>query len=331
MRFWDEVEVRVIGGKGGDGLVSFFREKTNPKGGPDGGDGGDGGNVIFFSDPHLQDLAFFSYHRLLKAEDGKNGGKNRRQGKKGNDLRLGVPVGTVLYIKDETEDRWRRVFDFDRPHLEFCVAKGGKGGWGNAHFVSATRQSPRIALPGEKGEEKKVKLVLKLIAEVGLVGLPNAGKSTLLSVLSSARPKIAPYPFTTLVPNLGVLRCFGRKIVIADIPGLIKGAHRGKGLGDRFLKHIERTKMLLWLIDASSPSVVRDYKVLKEEIASYKPGLLGKKRILVLTKIDIVPDWKAKLRSLAKEVQEEILPISAVAHKGLKRLKKRICAEVEKL
>ncbi|MCD6194841.1 GTPase ObgE [bacterium] len=329
MKFWDEVVVKVVAGKGGDGLVSFFRERINARGGPDGGDGGDGGDVVIFSDPSLSDLSYFSHQRFLRAQNGKNGGKNRRQGKRGADLRVGVPVGTVVYEWNE-KFAWQRVFDFNKPNLEFRVAKGGKGGWGNAHFVSAVRRSPRVALPGEKGERKKIKLVLKLIAEVGLIGLPNAGKSTLLSVLSSARPKIAAYPFTTLIPHLGVLKCPTGKVVIADIPGLIQGAHKGRGLGDRFLKHIERTKILVWLIDSSSSSPVEDYRILKKELSSYKPGLLGKQKILVLTKIDIASDWREKMKVLQREVKDLIIPISAATHQGLKKLILAICQETKK-
>lgn len=331
MKFWDEVKVKVAAGKGGDGLVSFFRERTNAKGGPDGGDGGDGGSVVFFADPHLGDLSFFSHHKSLQAENGRNGGKNRRQGKKGKDLRLGVPVGTVVYEWDKKSSLWQKVFDFNKPYLELVVAKGGKGGWGNAHFVSATRRSPRIALPGKKGEVKKIKLVLKLIAEVGLIGLPNAGKSTLLSAISSARPKIASYPFTTLVPNLGVLKCPSAKVVVADIPGLIRGAHKGKGLGDRFLKHIERTKILVWLIDSTNNSPLEDYQTLEKELFSYKPGLLSKQRVLALTKIDIASDWQEKKKRLERLTKDLVIPVSAATHKGLRELVLAICRKAKRI
>ncbi|MCD6422462.1 GTPase ObgE, partial [bacterium] len=264
-------------------------------------------------------LSFYSHNRYLRAEDGKGGGKNRRQGRKGKDLILSVPVGTVVYEWKEELKKWRRLFDFTKDGQTLCVAKGGEGGWGNAHFVSATQQSPRIALPGKPGEKKKIKLVLKLIAEVGLVGLPNAGKSTLLKVISRARPKVAPYPFTTLVPNLGVVEHKGKRFVVADIPGLIEGAHKGKGLGDKFLRHIERTRLLLWLLDCTG-NPLKDYQVLKKELFAYKPGLLGKKRLLVLTKIDVCPRWKEKKKKLEEKTSETVVPISAVTHKGIEEL-----------
>lgn len=281
MQFIDEVTIQVRAGDGGNGRVSFRHEKFVDRGGPDGGDGGKGGDVVFMASRNQNTLVAFRYQKELIAEPGGPGGKTRKHGRNGKDLTVSVPVGTTIsadgvVIGDLTEDEQTCI-----------VAAGGRGGFGNAHFISSTRQAPKFAEPGGEGEEKALTLELKLIADVGLVGLPNAGKSTFLSVVSNARPKIADYPFTTLTPNLGVVDVEdGRSMLIADIPGLIEGAAEGKGLGDAFLRHVERTAVLLHLVDATSETIPEDYMTIEAELASYKVDLSAKPRIVALTKTD---------------------------------------------
>jgi len=323
MHFWDEVEIKVEGGKGGNGLVSFARERINPKAGPDGGDGGDGGSVVFCSNKKIADLTFFSFHKFIKAPNGENGGKNRKKGKKGEDLIIEIPIGTQIFEFNKNNKKWVFLKDFKSEGEKLIVAKGGRGGWGNYHFLTSTHQSPRIALKGERGEKKRIKLVFKMIADVGLVGLPNSGKSTLLSVISNAKPKIADYPFTTLIPNLGVVE-FENKFVVADIPGLIEGASQGKGLGDKFLKHIERTKILVVLIDATSPDPLKDYLTLINELKAYKISLLNKEQIIALTKIDIAGDVAQKIKILKLKSHKDVIPISSHTHKNISKLLKKI-------
>jgi GTP-binding protein len=283
MKFVDLTQIEVIAGKGGDGCVSFHREKFVPKGGPDGGDGGDGGSVIFHADPQLHTLQDIRYHQKYKAENGQPGQGNRRSGKKGRDIRIRVPVGTLIRDRESGELR----VDMVEEGQTWTAAEGGSGGWGNQHFANAVNKTPRYAKPGLPGGSRKLELELKILADVGLVGLPNAGKSTLLSVVSAARPRIADYPFTTLVPNLGIVR-YGdyRSFVMADIPGLIEGAHSGRGLGDRFLRHIERTKVLLFMIDVNEEDIPAAFRTLLEELTKFKKELAAKPRLVCISKID---------------------------------------------
>lgn len=315
----DEVTIEVEAGKGGDGMVSFRREKFIPKGGPDGGDGGDGGDVILQCEPNVHALTFFNTRKKFKAEDGERGKPKKMHGKNGEDLFLQVPPGTLVFEKKDSE--FSLAADLVAKDQIIAIAKGGKGGLGNVHFATATHQTPREFKPGSRGENKILKLELKLLADVGLIGLPNAGKSTLISVVSSARPKIADYPFTTLEPNLGVVVCDDYNFIMADIPGLIEGASKGRGLGDKFLRHIERTKIILHLIDANSQNVKRDYQTIRKELGEFNPELLKKKEIIALTKIDTLSaaDLEKRIAAL-KFTNREIIPISAVTHKGIEGL-----------
>lgn len=316
--FVDNATVIVTAGKGGNGIISFRRERYIAKGGPDGGDGGNGGDVVFVASNNENTLADFRYQKELKAQDGGNGANAKRHGKKGQDLEVKVPVGTQVTLKGEL------IADFTEDNQKEVIAIGGKGGFGNAHFTSSTRQAPKIAEKGEDGEEFELELELKIIADVGLVGLPNAGKSTLLAKCSSAKPKIANYPFTTLNPHLGVVKVDkGQEILIADIPGLIDGASQGKGLGDEFLRHVERTQVLLHLIDSYSNDVVADYKTIIKELKDYKIDLSKKPQIVALTKIegldkDIVNDQYKSLAKVAKG--KKIHKISALSGQGLQDL-----------
>ncbi|HET7630365.1 MAG TPA: GTPase ObgE, partial [Candidatus Saccharimonadales bacterium] len=294
--FVDKVQVIIKAGDGGNGIVSFRHEKFIDKGGPDGGDGGSGGDVIFVASRNQNTLAAFRYQKLIKAEPGQTGGKRRKRGKSGKDLEVKVPVGTVV-----TDARGETLADLTADGQQAVVAIGGKGGFGNAHFVSSTRQAPRVAEKGEKGEEINAVLELKMIADVGLVGLPNAGKSTLLATISNARPEIANYPFTTLIPNLGVVDIDKQtSVLFADIPGLIEGASQGKGLGDEFLRHVERTAVLVHLIDAYQEDIVKAYKTIQAELKAYKVDLSKRPQIVVLTKVEGLDDadLKAKLQQL---------------------------------
>jgi GTP-binding protein len=320
--FLDYVEIFIGSGKGGKGAVSFRREKYVPKGGPDGGDGGKGGDVIFISDSNLSTLLDFRYRRKYSAQEGENGMGALKTGKNGKDVILKVPIGTL--IKDAGSGRI--LHDFTEANTQFIAAKGGKGGRGNTHFKSPTNQAPRKAESGLPGEEKIIILELKLIADVGLVGFPNAGKSTLISTVSSARPKIADYPFTTLEPVLGIVNYKQFKsFVIADIPGIIEGASEGKGLGIKFLRHIERTRILLFLLDSTSESIREDYKILSSELKNYSPKLMKKERLIALTKIDLLDE--DKMKNLEKEfrsnpIDNQIRPIhiSSVANIGIDKL-----------
>jgi GTP-binding protein len=313
--FLDRVVVRVEAGTGGSGATSFRREKFVPMGGPDGGDGGRGGDVIVRGDPNLSTLLDYTYKDQWVAERGQHGMGANKTGKSGADAVLPVPVGTV--IRDADSGEW--LGEVIENGAELVVARGGRGGRGNAYFVSATHQSPREWQPGEAGQKRTLELELKLIADVGLVGEPNAGKSTLLSVISAARPKIAEYPFTTLVPNLGVVQLSGhRTFVVADIPGIIEGAHEGKGLGLRFLRHIERTRILAFLLPVDSLDWQQEYIRLRHEVASYSSELADKPHCVVFTKMDLLggdppPDIDAK-DAFA------VLAISAAARTGLDTL-----------
>ncbi|MCH8567889.1 MAG: GTPase ObgE [Balneolales bacterium] len=287
MRFADYAKMYIKAGNGGAGSAHFRREKYVPRGGPDGGDGGRGAHIILKGDAHLNTLLDLRYKKYLNAPHGENGGSAQKTGKTGKDIVLNVPLGTIAY---EFETR-RLLGEITEEGQELVIAQGGRGGLGNVHFKSSTNQVPKYAQPGEEGEELIVEIELKLIADVGLVGFPNAGKSTLLSVLSSAKPKIADYPFTTLEPNLGVVQLPGyRSFVMADIPGIIEDAHEGKGLGIRFLRHIERNKVLLFMVDASG-DIEAQYETLLNELSEYRKDLLEKPRILAITKMDLVEGY----------------------------------------
>ncbi len=326
--FIDLVEIYVKAGNGGRGAVSFRREKYVPKGGPDGGDGGKGGDVIIVADPNMSTLLDYRYKRKYIAKNGEPGMGALKTGKSGEDVILKVPVGTV--VKDKATGGV--LFDFTEPGQAFVVARGGKGGKGNTHFKSPTNQAPRKAEPGKPGEEKWIILELKLIADVGIVGFPNAGKSTLISVISAAKPKIADYPFTTLEPVLGLVQYKDFKsFVVADIPGIIEGASQGKGLGLKFLRHIERTKILLFLISASSEDIFNEYKVLVKELKSYSKELLKKPHIVAISKMDLIEDeerkdfeqkvrlkFKSAIKGFVKP--KKILFISSIANIGVDSL-----------
>jgi GTP-binding protein len=323
--FIDHVTIRVKAGNGGSGCVSFRREKYRPKGGPDGGDGGHGGSVYLVADGRLSTLLDFRYHPNFKAESAEHGKGATKHGKSGSDLILKVPLGTV--IKDA--DRNIILGDLTDPQQSILVARGGRGGRGNAQFATSTNQAPRHWEQGEFGEEGKLELELKLIADVGLVGLPNAGKSTLLSKLSAARPKIADYPFTTLKPNLGIVQYREHNsFVMADIPGLIEGAHLGKGLGTEFLRHIERTRVLVLLLDCSSEDIEQDFKALQTELREYNPELLNRPQIVAITKLDLNVDFD--LVEIKRTVSLPLCEISSVAGTGLVELKELIWQEMQR-
>jgi GTP-binding protein len=329
--FIDRTRVSFQAGNGGDGCQSFRREKFIPRGGPDGGDGGDGGDIILVSSPICQSLGDFKYMKLFKAENGGPGRSKKRTGKNGDPVILQVPAGTVV----KTYPDEKPIFDFDRSGLRFVMARGGKGGRGNVHFKSSVNQAPRRSEKGEKGERIQVILELKLIAFAGLVGLPNAGKSTLISKISSAKPKIADYPFTTLTPNLGVVEFAGRSLVVADIPGILEGAHRGEGMGLEFLRHIERTRVLLFIIDVGPFSPLpplKNFHVLEKELSLYHPLLLRKKIMVVANKIDLAADERAGADRLQDYCCERKIPyveISALQGSNLLKLKKTLFAFYE--
>ena len=311
MNFIDYATIHVKAGNGGHGCVAFLREKFRPKGGPSGGDGGNGGNIIIKTDSNLSTLNDLTYNKKYIAKNGANGQGKNMHGKNGLDVILKVPVGTL--VKDVETDRV--LVDLDKNDITYIVAKGGNGGFGNARFKTQRNTAPRIANDGQKGEEKKIDLELKILADIGLVGFPNAGKSTLISKISNAKPRIADYPFTTLVPNLGIVKYHDYKsFVVADIPGLIRGASSGKGLGIQFLKHIERTKVLAFLIDASVENIEKEYKVLLKELESYSKSLLKKPRILLITKIDLLEKDK-KIKNIPQKIP--VFNISSIANINL--------------
>lgn len=316
--FIDEAIISVRAGKGGNGAVSFRREKFVPKGGPDGGNGGNGGNVTIRADSHLTTLMDFRYKRKYQAEDGVAGMGSRKSGKRGRSIVLRVPCGTILKAHNSDEV----LADLINNHDEIIIAKGGRGGKGNSEFATSTNQAPRTAERGERGEELIIDLELRLLADVGLVGLPNAGKSTLISRISAARPKIADYPFTTLIPNLGIVYYGEEKsFVVADMPGLIEGAHRGRGLGIQFLRHIERTRLLALLIDCTTDDPLKLYDVLLNELEQFDPALLDRPRIVVLTKTDLLESsQKKKLMKITFGRKVTVHRISAVSGDGLKKL-----------
>ena len=331
--FIDEAIIRVAGGNGGNGCVAFRREKFVPRGGPSGGDGGNGGSVFIESTEHLNTLLKFRYKREFSAERGRHGEGSTKHGRDGEDLVIAVPAGTVAY-DDSTGSK---LFDFDATGERFLAAHGGRGGRGNARFATSTHQAPRRAEPGRPGEQRVLRLQLKLLADVGLVGFPNVGKSTLISRLSAARPRIADYPFTTLEPHLGVVELdMNRTFVMADIPGLIEGAHEGKGLGIRFLKHVERTRLLVHLIDvaeASNREPREDYRVIMAELESFSPEVAAKPMLLVASRVDAAGDGRPleALRAFARERVEPLYEISGVTGQGLEELKQAIWDRLEQI
>jgi GTP-binding protein len=336
MHFVDEATIKVHAGNGGRGMVSFRREKSIPFGGPDGGDGGDGGSVYLAADPGLNTLADFRYRRTFKAVNGEPGGSADCSGKGGGDLEIVVPVGTVIYDVDTEET----LGDLTHAGERILVARGGGGGLGNQHFKSSTNRSPRRATTGYPGEKRELRLELKLIADVGLLGLPNAGKSTLISVVSAARPRVADYPFTTLHPNLGVVYVGEHKsFVMADIPGLIEGASDGAGLGIRFLKHLQRTRLLLHLVDIAPPDPeadpVRDVRAIAGELKKFSPELAGRERWLVLNKLDLMPPAEGEKR--CKEIVRRlrwkgpVFRMSGVTRTGTRELCQAVMRRLDEI
>ncbi|MBS1795364.1 MAG: GTPase ObgE [Acidobacteria bacterium] len=329
--FIDRAKIRIKAGDGGNGVTAFRREKFVPRGGPSGGDGGHGGDVWIVADDGLNTLLHLRYNPEHKAERGRHGEGSNRHGKDGANAIVKVPVGTQVFDAESGD----LLFDFTETGQRFRAAKGGKGGWGNQHFATPTRRAPKFHYTGRPGEEKELQLELKLIADVGLVGFPNAGKSTLISVVSAAKPKIADYPFTTLEPNLGVVDLGDfRTFVVADIPGLIEGASAGAGLGDRFLRHVERTKLILHLVDVSSLSgrdPVSDYEIINRELANYNEDLAARPQLVVATKLDALdePERLENLRAKAAADDKEFFEISAVTNLGTKELVAAIARKLE--
>ncbi|MDP2642639.1 MAG: GTPase ObgE [Candidatus Peregrinibacteria bacterium] len=323
--FCDELKIKVRAGNGGDGCISFRREKFVAKGGPNGGDGGNGGNIVIKTNLNLNTLSNLVNKKEYKAPKGENGMGSNMYGKRGENLEIEVPIGTIIFNSDKS----KVLADLSKEGDEIIIAKGGKGGMGNARFVSSIRQTPRFAETGEPGEEKEIVMELKLVADIGIIGLPSAGKSTLISVISNARPKIAEYHFTTLIPNLGVVNMskFGGdandSFVVADIPGLIEGASQGKGLGHQFLKHIARTQILIHVIDGYLENADKNFKTINKELKDFDKTLAKKTQIVVINKIDLLDDeaLKAKKKELRKAYKKgEIFEISSVTHEGLKPL-----------
>ena len=331
--FIDRVKIRIKAGDGGNGVTAFRREKFVPKGGPSGGDGGIGGSVWLEASEGLNTLLHLRYNPEHKGERGRHGEGSNRHGKDGEDITVKIPIGTQVFDVESGD----LVFDFTEAGQRFLAAKGGKGGWGNQHFATPTRRAPKFHYTGRPGEEKELQLELKLIADVGLVGFPNAGKSTLISVISAAKPKIADYPFTTLEPNLGVVDMGDFKtFVVADIPGLIEGASEGAGLGDRFLRHVERTKLMLHLVDVSSISgrdPVKDYEIINHELANYDENLATRPQIVVATKLDALdePERLKSLKKRAKKDGKDFLEISAVTNFGTKELVNFVARKLNEL
>ena len=337
--FADLAKIHIKAGDGGNGRMSFLHEKYREFGGPDGGDGGHGGNVIFRVDESWNTLYYYKTHVNLKAENGEIGKANRAHGKNGEDLIVHVPIGTTIY--DEKTDKI--LADLDQKESKFVIAKGGQGGYGNAHFTSSIRQKPQFAELGTAGEELDIRLELKLIADVGLVGLPNIGKSTFLSVVTAAKPKIADYEFTTLTPNLGVVEGFGTTgFIIADIPGIIEGASNGRGLGDEFLRHIERTRLIVHFVDSMSKDIETDFELINKELFSYSKDMLKKPQVLALSRIDLLqPEERKVILEKASEIiksnknifkyDKKPLLFSAVTHDGVKELIYEIEQELRKI
>ncbi|MCI0532319.1 MAG: GTPase ObgE [candidate division Zixibacteria bacterium] len=323
--FVDQAEIIIQSGRGGNGVVSFRREKYVPKGGPDGGDGGDGGDVILQAERNLTTLLDFRYQKHYKAGKGGNGMGSRMTGRRGENVILKVPLGTMVREKDTGH----LLADLTEDLQTWTAARGGRGGKGNIHFKSSRIQAPRKATPGKEGERKELLIELKVMADIGLVGYPNSGKSTLLSRLTKARPKIADYPFTTLVPNLGQVKLPDyRQFVIADIPGLIKGAHKGKGLGHHFLRHLQRTKALVFLIDPTSGKIESQLGELKQELKLYDPNLLKKPRLVAINKIDLLESGK---KPSPRNNSKGYFKISALTGEGIERLQKELAKMIGKI
>ena len=315
MNFIDHAIIYVKAGDGGNGCIAFLREKFRPKGGPSGGDGGHGGNICFQSDSNLSTLHDLNYKKKYFALNGEHGKGKNMHGKNAKDVIIKVPVGTII----KNISKQTILIDLNKPKMKFLIAKGGNGGFGNARFKTQQNTAPRVANDGQKGEELELELELKVLADVGLVGFPNAGKSTFVSVVSNAKPKIADYPFTTLVPNLGIVKYQENSYVVADIPGLIKGASKGKGLGIQFLKHIDRTKVLAFIIDVNSKNILKEYEVLCSELKKYKKDLLNKPQILLITKSDLADEEKANKFKLPNI---DFIKISSINRIGLNKAKR---------
>lgn len=325
MKFLDEAKIYIQAGKGGDGCLSFRREKYIEFGGPNGGNGGKGGDVILKAVPNLNTLVDFRFQQHFKAEKGRSGEGCSRTGRSGEDLIIKIPTGTVVLA----EDKRTVICDFDKDGEEFKIAKGGRGGIGNEFFKSSTNQAPRKTTKGKPGDEISIWLRLKLIADIGLIGLPNAGKSTLLSVLTKARPKIANYEFTTIHPNLGIVSGYEKELIIADLPGLIEGAAEGKGLGHRFLGHAERCRKIVHLIDAARDDIIKAYKLIRKELTTYGADLENKEEIIVLNKIDALnedalAEVEKQAKKLKKETKNDVLLLSTVSRQGLTELKNKL-------
>ena len=334
--FVDDVDIQVTAGDGGNGCLSFRREKFVPRGGPDGGDGGNGGSVYIVAAATKNTLVDFRFHPEFKARPGQHGQGSNCTGHTADDLEIAVPVGTLVFVKDPDGADLHLLADLAEEGQRVLVAKGGRGGRGNARFVSSTNRAPRRTEPGEDGEEKQLRLQLKLIADVGLIGFPNAGKSTLISRISAARPKIADYPFTTLAPNLGVVTLSDdRSFVVADVPGLIKGAHEGHGLGHQFLRHIERTKVLVHLVDVSGASgrePVEDFTTILDELERFSPEVAAKPQIVAANKMDAVDDSE-RVKALERQVKKQKLPflkISGATGEGVDKLLEAAWKEIAK-
>ncbi|HLM58048.1 MAG TPA: GTPase ObgE [Pyrinomonadaceae bacterium] len=331
--FIDRTKIKVRGGPGGNGVTAFRREKFVPRGGPSGGNGGRGGDVWLVADPGLNTLLHLRYNPEHTADRGRHGEGSNRSGREGGDVEVRVPVGTQVIDAEANEF----LVDLAEDGQRWLAAKGGRGGFGNSHFASSTNRAPRYHQEGSPGEERELQLELKLLADVGLVGFPNAGKSTLISTVSAAKPKVADYPFTTLEPHLGVVDLGEyRTFVIADIPGLIEGAHAGAGLGDRFLRHVERTRLLLHLVDVSSASgrdPVHDYEVINRELAAYDAELAERPQLVVATKIDAIdePERLERLRERAREDGREFFEISSVTNRGVRELVQAVGRRLEEL
>ena len=327
--FVDKVQVEVMAGRGGNGRVSFRHERAVAKGGPDGGDGGKGGDVVLLASRNQNTLAAFRYQKLLKAQNGQDGGEAKKRGRSSEDSIIEIPVGTVVLDLEDNQ-----IADLTEDGQQVIIAKGGRGGFGNAHFTSSTRQVPRIAEKGEPGEKFDLIFELRMIADVGLIGLPNAGKSSLLAAVSNARPEIADYPFTTLVPNLGVVDIDKDSLLVADIPGLIEGASAGKGLGDEFLRHVSRCKVLLHLIDINSNDIASDYKAIRKELKLYDAALAKKPEIVAITKIETLDsellEMQIELLSAALPAKTPQVAISAFAKKGIKEMLFKLKEVVDK-
>ncbi len=320
MKFLDQAKIYIKAGNGGSGSASFRREKFVEYGGPDGGDGGNGGSIIVQSDRNLNTLIDFRYSQHFKAQHGKHGSKRNKTGANGEDLILKVPLGTQVY----EEDNNTLIYDFTKNKEKYLVASGGKGGLGNVRFKSSTNRAPRKKTNGKQGEEFWIWLQLKVIADIGIIGKPNAGKSSLLAALTRAKPKIADYPFTTINPNLGVSYYGGKEVTLADIPGLVEGAHKGIGLGDKFLRHIERCKILLHLIDLSEDNLFNSYKKIKLELSNYDKNLIEKKEIIFFNKSDLLEDNEIdkKLKEFKKKIKTKYEIVSVYSNKDIQRMKK---------